>query len=74
MGRSWVTDRFGVSCDVGLVELALRRNPKRAQLLKELVPQLSRLAFLWNRNNASHLAYLDEPNEQEPNSAAKTGD
>ena len=33
---------------------------KRAQLLKELVPKLSRLAFLWNRNNASHLAYLDE--------------
>ena len=40
---------------------ARRRNhPKRAQLLKQLVPQLSRLAFLWNRNNASHLAYLDE--------------
>ena len=40
--------------------LGAEMTPKRAQLLKELVPQLSRLAFLWNRNNASHLAYLDE--------------
>jgi ABC-type uncharacterized transport system substrate-binding protein len=39
--------------------LGAEMTPKRAQLLKELVPQLSRLAFLWNRNNASHLAYLD---------------
>jgi len=40
--------------------LGAEMTPKRAQLLKELIPQLSRLAFLWNRNNASHLAYLDE--------------
>ena len=40
--------------------LGAEMTPKRTQLLKELVPQLSRLAFLWNRNNASHLAYLDE--------------
>jgi putative ABC transport system substrate-binding protein len=40
--------------------LGAEMTPKRAQLLKELVPQLSRVAFLWNRNNASHLAYLDE--------------
>ena len=40
--------------------LGAEMTPKRAQLLKELVPKLSRLAFLWNRNNASHLAYLDE--------------
>jgi ABC-type uncharacterized transport system substrate-binding protein len=40
--------------------LGAEMTPKRAQLLKQLVPQLSRLAFLWNRNNASHLAYLDE--------------
>jgi putative ABC transport system substrate-binding protein len=40
--------------------LGAEMTPRRAQLLKELVPQLSRLAFLWNRNNASHLAYLDE--------------
>jgi putative tryptophan/tyrosine transport system substrate-binding protein len=40
--------------------LGAEMTPKRAQLLKQLVPQLSRLAFLWNRNNGSHLAYLDE--------------
>jgi putative ABC transport system substrate-binding protein len=40
--------------------LGAEMTPKRAQLLKQLVPKLSRLAFLWNRNNASHLAYLDE--------------
>jgi putative ABC transport system substrate-binding protein len=40
--------------------LGAEMTPKRAQLLKQLIPQLSRLAFLWNRNNASHLAYLDE--------------
>jgi putative ABC transport system substrate-binding protein len=40
--------------------LGAEMTPKRAQLLKELVPRLSRLAFLWNRNNASHIAYLDE--------------
>jgi ABC-type uncharacterized transport system substrate-binding protein len=40
--------------------LGAEMTPKRAQLLKQLVPKLSRLAFLWNRNNVSHLAYLDE--------------
>jgi putative ABC transport system substrate-binding protein len=33
---------------------------KRVQLLKEFIPGVSRLAFLWNPDNASHLAYLDE--------------
>jgi putative ABC transport system substrate-binding protein len=33
---------------------------KRVQLLKEFIPGVSRVAFLWNPNNASHLAYLDE--------------
>jgi putative ABC transport system substrate-binding protein len=33
---------------------------KRVQLLKEFIPRVSRVAFLWNPNNASHLAYLDE--------------
>jgi putative ABC transport system substrate-binding protein len=33
---------------------------KRVQLLKEFVPGVSRVAFLWNPNNASHLAYLEE--------------
>ena len=33
---------------------------KRVQLLKEIIPRVSRVAFLWNPNNLSHLAYLDE--------------
>jgi putative tryptophan/tyrosine transport system substrate-binding protein len=33
---------------------------KRLQLLKELIPSLSRVAFLWNPNNASHPAQLAE--------------
>jgi putative ABC transport system substrate-binding protein len=33
---------------------------KRLQLLKLAVPTMLRAAFLWNPNNASHLAYLDE--------------
>src|SRR5204863_21975 len=33
----WVADNFGVECDAGLVELALRRNPKRAHLLVSTV-------------------------------------
>jgi len=33
---------------------------KRVELLKQLIPGVSRVAFLWNPNNASHLAYLGE--------------
>jgi ABC-type uncharacterized transport system substrate-binding protein len=33
---------------------------KRVQLLKEFIPSVSRVAFLWNANNASHLAYIEE--------------
>ena len=33
---------------------------KRLQLLKELIPSLSRVAFLWNPDNASHPAQLAE--------------
>jgi putative tryptophan/tyrosine transport system substrate-binding protein len=33
---------------------------KRLQLLKEVLPTISRVAFLWNPNNASHAAYLEE--------------
>jgi len=33
---------------------------KRLQLFKEVVPTISRLAFLWNPNNASHAAYHEE--------------
>jgi len=34
--------------------------PKRLQLLKLAVPTVSRVAFLWNSDNPSHVAYLDE--------------
>jgi ABC-type uncharacterized transport system substrate-binding protein len=40
--------------------LGTEMSPKRLQLLKEIVPGVSRVAFLWNRSNASHLAYLEE--------------
>ena len=33
---------------------------KRVQLLKQLIPGVARVAFLWNPNNGSHLAYLEE--------------
>jgi putative ABC transport system substrate-binding protein len=33
---------------------------KRLQLFKEVIPTISRLTFLWNPNNASHAAYLEE--------------
>jgi putative ABC transport system substrate-binding protein len=33
---------------------------KRLQLFQEVVPTVSCLAFLWNPNNASHAAYLEE--------------
>ena len=39
--------------------LGTEMNAKRVELLKELVPNISRVAFLWNPNNASHLAYLE---------------
>jgi putative tryptophan/tyrosine transport system substrate-binding protein len=35
-------------------------SAKRIQLIKEILPTVSRLAFLWNPNNASHAAYLEE--------------
>jgi len=33
---------------------------KRIQLIKEILPAISRMAFLWNPNNASHAAYIEE--------------
>jgi putative ABC transport system substrate-binding protein len=33
---------------------------KRLQLLKEVIPTVERVAFLWNPDNASHAAYLEE--------------
>ena len=40
--------------------LGAEMSAKRLQVFKELIPQLSRVAFLWNSNNGSHQAYLDE--------------
>jgi putative ABC transport system substrate-binding protein len=40
--------------------LGTEMSAKRLQLLKELVPGLRRVAFLWNPNNGSHLGYLEE--------------
>jgi putative ABC transport system substrate-binding protein len=40
--------------------LGTEMNAKRVELLKEIVPNVSRVAFLWNPNNASHLAYLKD--------------
>jgi len=40
--------------------LGTEMSAKRLQLLKEMIPRLSRVAFLWNPNNASHVAYLEE--------------
>jgi putative ABC transport system substrate-binding protein len=40
--------------------LGAEMSAKRLQVFKELIPQLSRAAFLWNSNNGSHQAYLDE--------------
>jgi putative ABC transport system substrate-binding protein len=46
--------------------LGTEMTAKRLQVLKELIPQLSRVAFLWNSNNRSHQAYLDEWRTQAP--------
>ena len=40
--------------------LGSEMSAKRLQIFKELIPRLSRVAFLWNSNNASHQAYLEE--------------
>ena len=40
--------------------LGTEMTAKRVQLLKELIPDISRVAFLWNANNRSHRAYLEE--------------
>jgi putative ABC transport system substrate-binding protein len=33
---------------------------KRVELFKQIIPSISRLAFLWNHNNPSHPAYLEK--------------
>jgi putative tryptophan/tyrosine transport system substrate-binding protein len=35
-------------------------SAKRIQLVRELIPTVARVAFLWNPNNASHVAYRQE--------------
>jgi ABC-type uncharacterized transport system substrate-binding protein len=35
-------------------------SAKRLQLFKEVIPGISRVAVLWNPNNGSHVAYLEE--------------
>ncbi len=35
-------------------------SPKRLQLIKEVIPTVSRVAFLWNPDNASNVAILEE--------------
>jgi putative ABC transport system substrate-binding protein len=44
----------------GNTDLGPQIGAKRLQLLKLAVPTMSRVAFLWNPNNFSHAAYLDE--------------
>src|SRR6266567_1197799 len=44
----------------GNTVLGTEISAKRLQLLKELIPGELRVAFLWNPNNASHPAYLEE--------------
>jgi putative tryptophan/tyrosine transport system substrate-binding protein len=41
-------------------------SPKRLQLLKELIPSASRMAFLWNPDNASNAAILNELKSASP--------
>jgi putative tryptophan/tyrosine transport system substrate-binding protein len=35
-------------------------SAKRLQLLKEVLPPVTRVTFLWNRNNASNVAILEQ--------------
>jgi putative ABC transport system substrate-binding protein len=35
-------------------------SAKRIQLIKDILPTISRMAFLWNPNNGSHAAYIQE--------------
>jgi putative ABC transport system substrate-binding protein len=52
-----ITGNTILSSDIG---------PKRLQLLKEVLPKLSRLAFLWNPDNASHVSIVAELREAAP--------
>ena len=40
--------------------LGLEVSGKRLELIKEVIPSVSRVAFLWNPNNTSHPGQLAE--------------
>jgi putative ABC transport system substrate-binding protein len=44
----------------GLTQLGAEVAGKRLQILKDTVPNVSRVAFLWSRANASHIPYLND--------------
>ncbi len=44
----------------GLTQLGAEVAGKRLQILKDAVPNVARVAFLWNRANASHVTYFEE--------------
>jgi ABC-type uncharacterized transport system substrate-binding protein len=44
----------------GLTQLGAEVAGKRLQILKDIVPNVSRVAFLWNRANVSHMPYFNE--------------
>jgi putative ABC transport system substrate-binding protein len=44
----------------GLTQLGAEVAGKRLQILKDTVPNVSRVAFLWNRANVSHIPYFNE--------------
>jgi putative ABC transport system substrate-binding protein len=44
----------------GLTQLGAELAGKRLELLKDTLPNVSRVAFLWNPANASHIPYLKE--------------
>jgi putative ABC transport system substrate-binding protein len=44
----------------GVTQLGAEVAGKRLQILKDTVPKVSRVAFLWNRANASHRPYFND--------------
>ena len=44
----------------GLTQLGAEVAGKRLQILKDTVPNISRVAFVWTRANAAHLPYFKE--------------
>jgi hypothetical protein len=48
-------------------------SAKRIQLAQELVPTVTRVAFLWNPNNASHVTYHQELKPRHRRSVGESG-